>query len=118
VDEEDIKEIRPLPNLDYKIMQGDSLMEEFEGVRLFDESLISPVPPDLDEQIESAKKERTKLQRELFRLDSLERRKSPEKKMLETAIEKQAALLTRLSRHKVGPPNLGPLRFGGEKKVR
>lgn len=107
VDEEDIKDIRSLPNLDYKIMQGDSLMEEFEGVRLFDERLISPVPPDLNEQIEGAKKERTRLQRELFRLDSLERRKSPEKKMLETAIEKQAALLKRLSRHEAAPLNSG-----------
>ena len=47
VDEEDIRQIKPLPNLDYKIMQGNSLLEEFEGVRLFDEKLILGVPPDL-----------------------------------------------------------------------
>ncbi len=29
VDEEDIKKIKPLPNLDYKIMQGNSLLSEF-----------------------------------------------------------------------------------------
>lgn len=29
-----------LPNLDYKIMQGNSLLEEFEGVKLFDEKLL------------------------------------------------------------------------------
>ena len=40
VDEEDIKEIKPLPNLDYKIMQGNSLLEEYEGVKLFDEKLL------------------------------------------------------------------------------
>lgn len=40
VDEEDIKEIKPLPNLDYKIMQGNSLLEEFEGIKLFDEKLL------------------------------------------------------------------------------
>lgn len=40
VDEDDIKEIKPLPNLDYKIMQGDSLVEEFEGVKLFDKRLV------------------------------------------------------------------------------
>lgn len=40
VDEEDIKQIKPLPNLDYKIMQGNSLLEEFEGINLFDEKLL------------------------------------------------------------------------------
>lgn len=40
VEEEDIRQIRPLPNLDYKIMQGNSLLEEFEGVKLFDEKLL------------------------------------------------------------------------------
>jgi len=34
VDEEDIEQIKPLPNLDYKIMQGDSLISEFMGIDL------------------------------------------------------------------------------------
>lgn len=34
VDEEDVDEIKPLPNLDYKIMQGNSLIEEFMGINL------------------------------------------------------------------------------------
>jgi len=34
VDEEDIKHIKPLPNLDYKIMQGNSLISEFMGIDL------------------------------------------------------------------------------------
>ena len=40
VDEENIETIRPLPNLDHRIMCGNSLVDEFEGVRLFDESLL------------------------------------------------------------------------------
>ncbi|MCL4359786.1 BREX-1 system adenine-specific DNA-methyltransferase PglX [Patescibacteria group bacterium] len=36
VDEQDIKQIKPLPNLDYKIMQGNSLLEEYEGIKLFE----------------------------------------------------------------------------------
>lgn len=40
VDELDIQNIRPLPNLDHKIMVGDSLIEEFEGTPLFDDSLL------------------------------------------------------------------------------
>lgn len=40
VDEDDYDDIDALPNLDYKIMQGNSLIEEYEGVKLFDEAFI------------------------------------------------------------------------------
>ena len=40
VDEQDKGDVRPLPNLDYKIMCGNSLMEEFEGVNLFDNRFL------------------------------------------------------------------------------
>ena len=32
--------VNPLPNLDYNIMLGNSLMEEFEGIKLFEEELL------------------------------------------------------------------------------
>jgi len=41
VDELDMKNIRPLPNLDNRIMCGNSLIEEFEGIKLFDENLAN-----------------------------------------------------------------------------
>jgi len=44
VDETDIKKIKPLPNLDHRIMCGNSLLEEFEGVKLFDERLLEVIP--------------------------------------------------------------------------
>jgi hypothetical protein len=40
VDELDMENIKPLPNLDHKIMCGNSLSEEFEGIVLFDERLL------------------------------------------------------------------------------
>lgn len=40
VDEVDMQNIKPLPNLDHKIMIGDSLLEEFEGVKIFDEGIL------------------------------------------------------------------------------
>jgi len=43
VDEESVGEIRPLPNLDHKLMCGNSLIEEFEGVELFDKTLLKGV---------------------------------------------------------------------------
>lgn len=52
VDELDRKKIKPLPNLDNKIMCGNSLLEEFEGIKLFDDSLlgeeIKDIKPVLD----------------------------------------------------------------------
>lgn len=35
------KDPHPLPNLDYNIMCGNSLVDEFEGVQLFDDSLLT-----------------------------------------------------------------------------
>jgi len=52
VDEESIKDIKPLPNLDHKIMCGNSLIEEFEGLRLFDEKLLEPVEESKPHQYE------------------------------------------------------------------
>jgi type I restriction-modification system DNA methylase subunit len=40
VDEESRERIQALPNLDYKIMQGNSLLEEFRGVKLLDDDFI------------------------------------------------------------------------------
>ena len=48
VDEENIKTIRPLPNLDHRIMCGNSLVDEFEGVSLFDEGLLGEPEDDPD----------------------------------------------------------------------
>jgi len=51
VDEDEILNINPLPNLDHKIMCGDSLIEEFEGVRLFDERLLEEPEEDKSDEI-------------------------------------------------------------------
>lgn len=37
MDEEKIDTVNPLPNLDFKIMQGNSLLETFDGIKLFDD---------------------------------------------------------------------------------
>lgn len=41
VDYPNTEEPQPLPNLDCKIMQGNSLIDEFEGVPLFDERMLN-----------------------------------------------------------------------------
>lgn len=40
VDEDNFDEIQALPNLDYKIMQGNSLLQSFEGIKLFEDTLL------------------------------------------------------------------------------
>jgi len=60
--------IEPLPNLDFKIMQGNSLLEEYEGVKLFDEKLITGDNFDKQKFIESIKQKQSKLQKEYFDL--------------------------------------------------
>src|SRR3989338_10655339 len=70
VDESSIKNIKPLPNLDHKIMCGNSLLEEFEGKKLFDEKLLGEVKKDIsfefkqiDSQIAELNKEKGEIAR-------------------------------------------------------
>ena len=66
VDEEDIKQIKPLPNLDYKIMQGNSLLEEFEGVKLFDDRLLNSYISINDDQINKLEAREKEIQKNLM----------------------------------------------------
>ncbi|MDO8513573.1 MAG: N-6 DNA methylase [bacterium] len=70
VDEDDIHHIKPLPNLDYKIMQGNSLLEEFEGIKLFDEKIIPQDKADKEARVRSANEKISELQREYIKLHS------------------------------------------------
>jgi hypothetical protein len=65
VDEPNMADIQPLPNLDHKIMCGNSLLEEFEGVKLFDEELLGEIPRDNSFELEQVDREEQKLNQEL-----------------------------------------------------
>ncbi len=52
VDEEKKEDIQPLPNLDHKIMCGNSLLEEFEGIKLFDERLLGEIAVKTPTEVE------------------------------------------------------------------
>jgi len=102
VDEEKKEDIQPLPNLDHKIMCGNSLLEEFEGIRLFDERLLGEIasksPTELE--IEGAKEQISRLNRVLSEtkfgdqrpeirkyaeeLENLQKRRATLEKRLET----------------------------------
>lgn len=106
VDEDDIKQIKPLPNLDYKIMQGNSLLEEFEGVKLFDEKLITS---GLDQriQINTLKQRQEELQREYLHPKNklTERKKAELEKELEV-ISKQIKKLNKPDKNEEAHPSL------------
>lgn len=88
VDEDDIKQIKPLPNLDYKIMQGNSLLEEFEGIKLFDEKLIAVVDTSKEKQLESFKQKQSVLQKEYFELHSQNKLKPAKQAELNSELKK------------------------------
>ena len=64
VDELDMKNIKPLPNLDHKIMCGNSLLEEFEGVKLFDEKLLGETKKDNSFELKQINNEIARLYKE------------------------------------------------------
>jgi type I restriction-modification system DNA methylase subunit len=96
VDEDDITQIQPLPNLDYKIMQGNSLLEEFEGVTLIEDNLIAQFLRNREAQIAELKARFNRIQREIVVTGSKEGRRSPGVLRLENEMkraEKQSEAL-------------------------
>jgi len=98
VDEQDIKQIKPLPNLDYKIMQGNSLLEEYEGIKLFDEGIVTASPLDNTKQIEEIKQKLSDLQREFFKLHSAGELKGSKKQQIELELKKYNDWLNKLTK--------------------
>lgn len=98
VDEQDIKKIKPLPNLDYKIMQGNSLLEEFEGIKLFDEELFTKSAFDNTAQVEEIKTKMSELQREFFELYKNNQLQGVRKQQIDAELKKQSDRLKRLTK--------------------
>lgn len=96
VDENDMQNIKPLPNLDNKIMCGNSLIEEFEGVKLFNDDLISAQIREKEEKQSSLEKyTKQKIKESQLKLERLQRLQKdyfnedngPKKKQLMKEIE-------------------------------
>jgi len=105
VDEENYKHIKPLPNLDYKIMQGNSLLEEYEGIKLIDERFFER--HEEEEHIQKRLKERqSKLSNEYIELhkkDNLTPTKKAELNKRLKEIEKQLKALETPKPNSQGP---------------
>lgn len=66
VDEQRREKVRALPNLDYKIMQGNSLLEEFGGVRLIPEDIFKRRPKNENDEPSEEEISLEKLRNEWF----------------------------------------------------
>lgn len=111
VDEEEVKQIKPLPNLDYKIMQGNSLVEEYEGIKLFDEKFIMPASLDSGSIIH---KKIDNLEKEALQLHSIDKLSKNKKKEIEEEIKRLTAAFKKINSPKVGA---GPMLFGEFEKA-
>jgi adenine-specific DNA-methyltransferase len=75
VDETKIDTIKPLPNLDHKIMCGNSLLEEFEGIKLFDEKLLGSFKKNKQREIQEINEQIIALNTQLSKSRSFIERK-------------------------------------------
>lgn len=115
VEEESIKNIRPLPNLDYKIMQGNSLLGEYEGVELIDRSFFEKEEPR-EKELAALKERQNELQQEYIKLHSernLTKIKKAELAARLKTLEKQIKSVNRRNETNAEEPDL----FAGQSKA-
>jgi hypothetical protein len=95
VDEDDYTKIDALPNLDYKIMQGNSLIEEYEGVKLFNDEFIS-AENDPTQEINELKNEESEIGRNYIALDRQNKLDAKQKKAFEKRLKEISTQLKKL----------------------
>jgi adenine-specific DNA-methyltransferase len=88
VDEQSIEHIRPLPNLDHKIMCGNSLLEEFECKNLFDESILKEPEEDKSYLIEDIEIKKSRLYKEFHDIHTGKRTNRGRSKEIERELKK------------------------------
>jgi len=109
VDEDDIKHVKPLPNLDYKIMQGNSLLEEYEGIKLFDEKFILGAESE-KEQVAQLKERERKIQQEYIGLHTAGKLTRAKQAEFDAELKPIQAALKKIESGKQKPE--GPMMFG------
>jgi hypothetical protein len=105
VDEDNITDIQPLPNLDYKIMQGNSLLEEFDGVRLLDDKLLKPPAASRESEIADLKNRISVASQEFFRLHGEGKKSAAAKLATEQEIKRLKKQLAGLLHPTEAKPN-------------
>jgi hypothetical protein len=112
VDEREISKIKPLPNLDHKIMCGNSLLEEFEGIKLFDEKLLGSFKEDKKHKIQGINEQIIDLKAQLSRSKSISDRVE-----IDNKINKLKKKINDISRQS-GTDQLSLLETESDKKIK
>jgi hypothetical protein len=86
VDEENYGDVKPLPNLDYKIMCGNSLIEDYKGMKLWDDKWIG-IKKEVPNKLAKIKEIDIKINKLKSKMPYLINKKN-EKKNLEKQIKK------------------------------
>lgn len=68
VDEDERERVQALPNLDYKIMQGNALLDEFAGVKLIDDAMFEKPVSDIEAERHAIQGRINELTQQLFAL--------------------------------------------------
>jgi len=89
------KNPHPLPNLEYKIMQGNSLLSEYEGIKLFDDSFLTDVG-SIEREKEEIQVRMSSLQKEFFKLHAKSKLDPVKKKQIESEIKQLQKKLSSL----------------------
>jgi len=88
-----IDDIEPLPNLDYKLMQGNSLIENFEGINLIDNKYFENSTTAVD-SLEKYAEEQTILGREFIKLIQSNQHGTIRYRILESRLTELKKVLT------------------------
>ncbi len=105
--------IDSLPNLDFKFMQGNSLLETFEGVKIFDEKLLHHTSASRKKDlVEKTNKRISELQSKYFSLLKIDKLKGVEKATIEKELKEKKELLKKIN--KVEEPLVKYGLFSGE----
>lgn len=100
--------IDALPNLDFKFMQGNSLLETFEGIKLFDEKLLLvKIASDKQDLIDKTKNKLNELQQTYITLHQTNQLKGTTKAILDIELKQNKELLTRILKAEEPNANYG-----------
>ncbi|MFZ2657998.1 MAG: DNA methyltransferase [Victivallales bacterium] len=89
--------IDALPNLDFKFMQGNSLLETYEGIKLFDEKLLEADSASRKQElIERTKKKLDNLQSSYIKLHNENKLKGVQKAVLDKELKENNAFLKKI----------------------
>lgn len=108
--------IDALPNLDFKFMQGNSLLETYEGIKLFDENLLNGNTINKrQELLEKTNKKINSLQTKYLEMHSKGALKGTEKMLIDKELKENKELLKKIT--KVEEPSASYGLFSGEQNT-